>query len=119
MESGKKGVVQISDDVISVIAATAAKEIKGVAGLNTQTNIMNKLSKKNIGKAKDAEIEVTDGNVSVSLGIIAAYDCKVREVAKSVQDNVKNAIETMTGLNVSEVNVIVTDICRETTAEEG
>lgn len=111
MENEKKGVIQISDEVISVIAATAACEVEGVAKLVAQTNIMDKFSKKNVAKTKKGiELEIADGTVKVNTSIMAMYNCKIREVAQKVQDNIKNAIETMTGLKVETVNVIVADI---------
>ena len=112
MENEKKGVIQISDEVISVIAATAAKEVEGVEKLTAPSNLMGKFGKKNTNRSKGVELEIADGNVKVNVSITALYTSKIREVAQQVQDNVKNAIETMTGLNVTLVNVIVADIYR-------
>ena len=110
MEGNRKGAVQISDEVISVIAATAAQEVDGVAKLVTQTNLMDKFSKKNSGRAKGVVIDIGDDTVNVNVSITALYNCKVREVAQKVQENIKNAIETMTGLKVGNVSVVVADI---------
>ena len=110
MEGNRKGAVQISDEVISVIAATAAQEVDGVAKLVTQTNLMDKFSKKNSGRAKGVVIDIGDDTVNVNVSITALYNCKVREVAQNVQENIKNAIETMTGLKVGNVSVVVADI---------
>lgn len=110
MENEKKGVIQISDEVISVIAATAALEIDGVVKLVAPTNLMDKFSKKNSGKTKGVELSIADGTVTVNVSIMAKYDCKIREVAQKVQENIKNTIETMTGLKAGTVNVIVSDI---------
>ena len=108
MENDRKGVIQISDEVISVIAATAAQEIDGVAKLvATNAGIFGK---KNTARTKGVELEIIDGTVNANVSIMALYNCKIREVAQKVQDNIKNAIETMTGLNVGTVNVVVADI---------
>ncbi|MBR6400103.1 MAG: Asp23/Gls24 family envelope stress response protein [Firmicutes bacterium] len=108
MENDKKGVIQISDEVISVIAAAAAREIDGVAKL-VPLNV-SIFGKKSAGKTKGVELEIKDGVVSANVNIMAHYNCKVRDVAQKVQDNIKNQIETMTGLNVGTVNVVVADI---------
>ena len=108
MENDKKGVIQISDEVISVIAAAAAREIDGVAKL-VPLNV-SIFGKKSAGKTKGVELEIKDGVVSANVNIMAHYNCKVRDVTQKVQDNIKNQIETMTGLNVGTVNVVVADI---------
>lgn len=108
MENEKKGVIQISDEVISVIAATAALEVEGAAKLVSLNNSI--FGKKNNSRTRGIEIEIKDGVVYANVSIMALYNCKIRDVALKVQDNIKNAIETMTGLPVGTVNVTVADI---------
>ena len=108
MENDKKGVIQISDEVISVIVATAAQEIEGVAKLVVTGSGL--FGKKTASKVRGVELEIVDGVVNADVSIMALYNCKIRDVAQKVQENIKNAVETMTGLGVGTINVVVADI---------
>lgn len=105
------GIVKISDDVVSVIAGLAVAEVKGITGMSTGlaggiTQILG--GKKNPSKG----IKVTVGEDSASIDIVVGveYGVKIPEIAKVVQDNVKKAVETMTGLKVSAVNIFVQNV---------
>ncbi|NLM35724.1 MAG: Asp23/Gls24 family envelope stress response protein [Clostridiales bacterium] len=105
------GIVKISDDVVSVIAGLAAAEVKGITGMSTGlaggiTQILG--GKKNPSKG----VKVTVGEDSASIDIVVGveYGVKIPEIAKVVQDNVKKAVETMTGLKVSAVNIYVQNV---------
>ena len=99
--------VTISEDVIVTIANIATKEVDGVAGLHTGMvdTIIDKFTGTNWSGGVSAVIE--DDKILVSLIINVVYNNKIYDVAKQVQENVKNAIETMTEMKVSEVNVHV------------
>ncbi len=116
MENERKGVIQISDEVIAVIAATAALEVEGVAKLVSLNSGI--FGKKSASKTKGIEIEIKDGIVYIDAAIMALYEYKIRDVATEVQENIKNAIETMTGLGVGAVNVNVADIDFKKAPEE-
>ena len=104
------GEVQIADEVITIIAGLAATEVKGVASMagNITNELVSKLGKKNLSKG--VRITVGPEAVCVDLGINIEYGYSIPEVSKNVQDRVKNAIETMTGLNVAEVNIRIADV---------
>lgn len=104
------GLIQIADDVIAVIAGTAALEAEGVAEMtgNFAGGIIEKLGKKNF--AKGVIINVEEKKVTVDLSIMVKFNYKIHEVAIEVQKKVKNAIETMTGLSAAAVNVNVVGI---------
>lgn len=106
-ENKAKGIVQISDEVISLIANTAATEVEGVAYVNAATNgnLMDKIGKKS--SSKGVVIVVDEGKVSVDINIVVMYEYNIQKVAKKVQNNVKNVIETMTNMETSVVNVNV------------
>jgi len=108
----RSGSVYITDDVLSAIAGTAALEAEGVMGIFGQTP---ETSKRGIRKAMSKCIDVTvKGNdVAVTLIIKARMGSKINEVCAVVQRKVKDAIETMTGLNAAEVNVTVGSITSE------
>lgn len=104
------GNVNISDDVIGIISSIAAAEIEGISGLSgTLTeDIVEIFGKKNFSKG--VKVEIIEDKVVVDLNIIVDYGVKIPDVSWQVQENVKTAIESMTGLSVSAVNVHVSGI---------
>ncbi len=107
------GEVQIADDVVAIIAGIAATEVQGVASMagNITKEIISKLGMKNLSKG----VKVTVGNndVVVDVSINIAYGYSVPEVSKKVQEKVKTAIENMTGLTVTEVNIQIAGVAIE------
>ncbi len=106
----KVGQVQIADEVVAIIAGLAAIEVEGVAGMagNFTGDLVEILGKKNLSKG--VTVDVGEQDVSVDLGIVIQFGVKIPEVAEIVQQKVKNSIETMTGLSVTEVNLHITGI---------
>lgn len=109
-EQGEIGAVHIADEVIAIIAGLAATEVEGVVGMvgNLAGDLVELLGKRNL--AKGIIVEVGEGTVSLDLSIIVTFGCSIVEVTQSVQEKVKNAVETMTGLEVSEVNIKVAGV---------
>ena len=109
-DDGFSGEVRIADEVITIIAGLAATEVKGVSSMagNITNELVAKLGMKSLSKG--VRITVGPESVKVDLGINIEYGYSIPEVSKSVQERVKNAIETMTGLTVSEVNIRVADV---------
>lgn len=107
VEKGGAGTIRIADEVVSIIAGLAATEVKGIAGMSggIAGGIAEILGKKNF--AKGVKVEVGEKEAAVDLYIIVEYGIRIPEVALSVQENVKRAIENMTGLRVVEINVHV------------
>ncbi|WP_102400857.1 Asp23/Gls24 family envelope stress response protein [Haloimpatiens massiliensis] len=105
------GVVKISDEVVSVIAALAADEIEGIEEINAGLagGISQILSgKKNISKG--VKVNVNEGSAAIDLYVVVRYGIRIPEVCEKVQKNVMKTVETITGLNVSAVNVYVQNI---------
>lgn len=104
------GNVNISDDVIGIITSIAAAEIEGVNGLSGgfAEDIAEMFGVKNLKKG--VKVDVEDDIVVVDLNIIVDFGIKIPDVAWQVQESVKNAIETMTGLACKEVNIHVQGI---------
>ena len=98
-ESGL-GVIKIADEVVSIIAGLAATEIDGIAGMSGGV-----VGRKNFSKG--VKVEVGEREAAVDLFIIVKYGARIPDVALAAQENIKRAIETMTGLSVVEVNVHV------------
>ena len=115
--------IKISDDVVAVIAGVAVSEVPGVAGMAGRFagGISEVLSgKKNLAKGIKVEVEGKDAKIDVN--IIVEYGSRIPDVAFEIQNRVKKAVESMTGLNVEEVNVHVqggdTDTAKEQTSTE-
>ncbi len=109
-EQFENGSVNISSDVISIVASLAAREVEGVSKISVGItgDITEILGMKNL--AKGVDIEINENNVSINLSLGLEYGFKIREVALEVQENVKEAVETMTGLIVEEVNINIQEI---------
>jgi uncharacterized alkaline shock family protein YloU len=103
-----KGTVNISEEVVAAIAALAASEVEGVFGLSSSftADLKQLLGKKNMSKGVKLTIE--DRVVSVECFVVVCYGFDIPAVAAAIQESVASAVESMTGLSVSEVNV---DIC--------
>ena len=101
------GTVKIADEVVSIIAGLAATEIEGIAGMSGGLvgGIAEMLGRKNFSKG--VKVEVGERKAAVDLFIIVKYGVRIPDVALAAQENIKRAIENMTGLSVVEVNVHV------------
>ena len=103
--SSENGSVKISNDVVAIIAGVAATEIAGVTGMSggITGGITEMLGMKNLSKG--VKVEMGEHETAIDLYIIVDYGANITEVGEQVQQNVKASIESMTGLNVIEVNV--------------
>ncbi|KXS37001.1 MULTISPECIES: Asp23/Gls24 family envelope stress response protein [unclassified Candidatus Frackibacter] len=101
------GTVRIANEVVGIIAGLAATEVEGVAGMSggLAGGIAEMLGKKNLSKG--VKVEVGEKEAAIDLYVIMEYGVKIPDVAWQIQDNVRQAIEDMTGLAVVEVNVHV------------
>ena len=107
--------IQISSDVIAVIAGVAVSEVQGVAGMSGgfAGGISEVLSgKKNL--AKGIKVEIADESAKIDVNIIVEYGSRIPDVAFEIQNRVKKAVESMTGLKVEEVNVHVQGVNTDT-----
>lgn len=106
-ENDEYGTVKISNDVVAIIAGVAATEVEGVAGMSggITGGITEMLGMKNLSKG--VKVEVGDEEAAIDLYIVVEYGSKIGEIGIKVQKNVKDTVETMTGLNVIEVNVSI------------
>jgi uncharacterized alkaline shock family protein YloU len=104
-EHNDVGSIRIADEVVGIVAGLAATEVTGVAGMSAGLvgGIAEMLGKKNLSKG--VKVEVGEREAAVDLYIIVEYGVRIPDVALRVQENVKRAIESMTGLDVVEVNI--------------
>ena len=100
--------IEISNDVIAVIAGVAVSEVQGVASMSGgfAGGITEVLSgKKNM--AKGIKVDKTENTAKIDVNIIVEYGSRIPDVAFEIQNRVKKSVESMTGFKVEEVNVHV------------
>ncbi|MEG1847027.1 MAG: Asp23/Gls24 family envelope stress response protein [Lachnospiraceae bacterium] len=104
------GSVKIADDVVAMIAGIAATEVEGVSAMiGTITNeLMSKVGMKRL--TKGVKVEVLEGVATVDLSVTLEYGYNIPATCQKVQDKVKTAIENMTGLEVSDVNIRIAGV---------
>ena len=103
------GEVKIANDVIAVIAGMALCEIQGVyIDGKTPEAFIDKSNSKNISRS--VKIEVSEGYVNVGIIVSIEYGKIINDVCGDVQDKIKAAIQTMTGLDVARVDVTVDEL---------
>ena len=104
------GEVNIADEVVTIIAGLAATEIDGVSSMagNITNELVSRLGRKNL--AKGVKVDVVDGSVTVDVALNIAYGYAIPDISAKVQEKVKTAIETMTGLEVNAVNVRIASV---------
>jgi uncharacterized alkaline shock family protein YloU len=112
------GKVEIAPEVIEVIAGIAASEVEGVASMrgNFASGVVERLGKKNHGKG--VKVELTDEGISVDVYVVMIFGVAIPTVAKNIQDNVRQALSTMTALEVDEVNIHVVGVQFESQKNE-
>jgi uncharacterized alkaline shock family protein YloU len=98
IKSERAGVVRIADEVLAVIAGTAALEADGVAAL---------VGPGRKQRTRGVTVTVTGHTVALGISLSVMVGKKLQDVSREVQQRVRAAIETMTGLTVTEVNVNV------------
>ena len=110
IKSDQVGDVRIADEVVAIIAGLATTEVEGVSSMagNITNEIVSKLGMKNLSKG--ILVEVMENEVKVDVAINIAYGYSIPDVSAKVQDKVKSAIENMTGLEVSIVNVRIASV---------
>ena len=107
IEGSDTGSIKISDDVVKIIAGIAAMEVEGVSAMSggIADGIVEKLGRKNLSRGVKAEVGEKDSKIEIS--VIIEYGKPIKEVASRIQARIKEAVESMTGLKVVEVNVNV------------
>lgn len=112
------GSVRIADEVIEVIAGMAASEVEGIAEMSGGfVGDLANLFTRGKNASKGIKVEVGEKEASVDLFVAVEYGVSIPEVAKKVQEVVKEAIEGMTGLHVLEINVHIQGIAFKSAAE--
>ena len=110
------GQISVADNVVQKIAGTACREIAGVHAMGTTgARAFGAVRDRIPGSsgpnfAQGVGVEVGETEAAVNLDIVVEYGVSIAELGRSIQRNVKQAVERMTGLRVVEVNVAVDDV---------
>ncbi len=117
-EQRNEGAVRIADDVVAVIAGLAASKTKGISSMSggVAEGLARRVSGKNV--TRGVQVEVGNLEAAIDLKVIVDYGEKIHSVCRELQQNVKEAVETMTGLYVVEVNVKVEGVALKEAADE-
>lgn len=116
----ENGNIKISDEVIATIATIAVSDVDGVHSLSGSFagEIAEKLGKRAMTKGVKSSIEGDE--ITLDLNVVLKYGVRIPEIAWNIQENVKKSVESMTGMNVTKVNVRVVgiEIPEETVEDE-
>ena len=107
------GSLHISTEVIAKIARCAALEVEGVAEVScgTQNKKLKDLLEASI--QPPVAVEMRDGTAELTLHLIMASGARIPAVAEKVQENVKSAVQNMTSVTVSRVNLVIAGLAAE------
>jgi uncharacterized alkaline shock family protein YloU len=114
--SADGGKVSIDQGVVQKIAGIACREISGVHAMGASTSRAFGAVRERIpgssgpSVAQGVSVEVGDTEAAIDLDIVVDYGVSIADLARSIQRNVKQAVERMTGLDVVEVNISVDDL---------
>jgi uncharacterized alkaline shock family protein YloU len=110
-----QGSTSIADTVVSKIAGIATREVSGVYALGGgATRMVGALRERipgaNTNHAQGVSVEVGEKQAAIDLDIVADYGVAITDLATGIRRNVIAAVERMTGLEVTEVNITVNDV---------
>jgi uncharacterized alkaline shock family protein YloU len=110
--------ISFADDVIATIAALAVSEVEGVSGMSggVVEGITEILGKKSY--TKGVKVKVTQADASVDISVSIKYGYKLIEVCNKILVEVRNAIESMTGLRVVDIKVLVSSVTMDTAEQQ-
>ena len=110
----QNGSVMISEDVIITIVTQAISEVDGVVGTSSKpgSDITEILGKKNWGKGIRVTIS-EDDDITIDCNIVLAYGQSIVNTGAAVQSAIASAVESMTGVKATVINVNVCGITRQ------
>ena len=111
------GTIKYANEVIAIIAGVAATEVEGIAGMVTAGGLSDIISR-NRNITRGVKVELGSEEASVDLYVTVEYGTPIHKVASEVQENVRKAIESMTGLHVVKVDVHVQGVSFEKENQE-
>ena len=119
-----EGQITVAENVVQKIAGKACREIAGVHAMGTGgTRAFGAVRERIPGStgpnvAQGVGVEVSETEAAVDLDIVVEYGVGIAELGRSIQRNVKQSVERMTGLRVVEVNIAVDDVYLPTDGDQ-
>jgi uncharacterized alkaline shock family protein YloU len=111
-----QGRTTIADTVVSKIAGIATREVQGVhAAIGA---LRERIPGARVNQSQGVSVEVGERQAAVDIDIVADYGVSIADLAAGIRRNVINAVERMTGLEVTEVNIVVHDIYLDDGSDE-
>ncbi|GAB4073495.1 fatty acid biosynthesis protein YqhY [Barrientosiimonas marina] len=112
------GVVEIAPEVIEVIAGISASEVTGVSSMrgNFATDVVERFGKK--AHSKGVKVDLTENGILIDLFVVLNFGVTIPNVAKQLQDNIRQTLKNMTNLDIAEINVHVVGIQMESADEQ-
>ena len=107
------GTITYANEVVAVIAGVAANEVEGIAGMCAANGISEVFSRNTKNVTRGIKVELGTEEVSVDIYLMIEYGTPIQTAAQNVQEGVRKAIETMTGLHVVRVDVHVQGVSFE------
>jgi uncharacterized alkaline shock family protein YloU len=110
------GKISVAQSVVQKIAGVACREISGVHAMGASTSRAFGVIRERIpgssgpNVAQGVGVEVGETQAAIDLDIVVEYGVSIADLGRSIQRNVKQSVERMTGLEVVEVNVSVDDL---------
>ena len=111
-----EGQISVSDSVVQKIAGRACREMGGVHAMGTSgSRMFGSIRDRVPGSSgpnfsQGVGVEVGETEAAIDLDIVVEYGVSIADLGRSIQRNVKQAVERMTGLRVVEVNIAVDDV---------
>ena len=102
------GSLQISTEVLGKIARCAALEVAGVAEVSCGSQnrkVKDFLERANV--QSPVTVEMRDGTAEITLHLVVAFGARIPSVAEKVQENIKTAVQNMTNVTVSRVDLVI------------
>ena len=118
-ENTEDNSIQIADEVVSVIAGVAVSEIPGVYSMaGGIAGGISEVLKKKKNLSKGIKVEIVGNIAKIDVSIIVEYGTRIPDIAFEIQNRIKKAVENMTGLKVSNVNVHVQGVNTQQSKKE-
>ncbi len=106
-KSRNSGNLVISEDVIASIAVNASKDVEGVSGFAQRPINLQNFYKLADSASKYVDVTMSDTDIKVHIYVKVTQDAKIQPLAEKVQQNIKTAVQNMTGMMVSTVDVTI------------
>ena len=106
-KSRNSGNLVISEDVIASIAVNASKDVEGVSGFAQRPINLQNFYKIADSASKYVDVTMSDTDIKIHIYVKVTQDAKIQPLAEEVQQNIKTAVQNMTGMMVSTVDVTI------------